>query len=66
MKEYVIVRRSFDQEWYDKDDGLKSLARTVYEEEELIDIGIMDARGDPIMARRKKDPIGFIYLKERH
>lgn len=39
------------------------LSRTVYEEFDLIDIGVMDKEGNPIMARKKMDPIGFVRRK---
>lgn len=58
MREYVIKRRSahIDEEV----DGENYLAKVVYEDHELIDIGIKDQNGDPIMARKKMNPIGFI------
>lgn len=63
-KEYVSVRRqSFD--WDDDRDPTQFLARTVFEDYELVDIGICDENGDPIMARKKMDPIGFVRHKSR-
>jgi len=57
-REYFIARRMAD---IDEDvNGSDFLARTVYEDYELIDTGVIDASGDKIMARRKMDPIGFI------
>jgi len=58
MREYVIRRkpRACDDEAV----GTDYLARTVYEDEELIDIGITDGEGNKIMARKKIDQIGFI------
>lgn len=47
-------------------DGENYLARTVYEEHDLVDIGIMDPEGNPIMARKRIDPIGFIRWPERN
>lgn len=45
--------------------GEDYLARTVHEDHELIDIGVMDAQGNRIMARRKMDPIGFVRWPEK-
>ena len=41
------------------------LARTVYEDRELIDIGVMDANGNPIMAMERMEPIGFVHHKPK-
>jgi hypothetical protein len=60
MRDYV-VRRSADID--DNTDAENYLSRTVYEPEELIDIGILDADGNKVMARRRLDPIGFIRWK---
>lgn len=38
-------------------------ARTVFEDFELIDTGVLDAAGNRVMARQKLDPIGFIRHK---
>ena len=62
MREYVSIKRRMgyiEQEV----DGEDYLSRTVYEDVELIDIGVMDHNGDPIMARKKMDPIGFVRFK---
>jgi hypothetical protein len=40
--------------------GEDYLGRTVYEDYELIDTGVIDADGNKIMAREKMDQIGFI------
>ena len=62
-RDYFIKRRSAD---IDRDpDGEHYLARTVYEEYELIDTGVVDHNGDKIMARRKMEPIGFVRFKDR-
>lgn len=58
MARDYIVRRSGDID--ENVDGEQYLARTVYEDHELIDIGIVDSAGNRIMARRRMDPIGFI------
>jgi hypothetical protein len=63
-KEYVSVRRRTSFNWDEDRDGTQFLARTVFEDYELVDIGLVDENGDPIMARRKMDPIGFIRHKE--
>lgn len=41
-------------------DGESYLARTVFETVELIDIGILDAAGNKLMARERMDPVGFL------
>ena len=60
-REYIKARkvRMFE----DEANGLDSLARTVYEEYDLVDTGVVDAGGDPIMARKKMDPIGYMRFK---
>lgn len=44
-------------------DGENYLAKTVYEDHELFDIGILDKDGNKVMARRRMDQIGFIRSK---
>jgi len=56
-----FIRRSCDDDY--EADALDSLARTVYEDYEIIDTGVIDADGNPIMARRRFDPIGFVRFK---
>jgi hypothetical protein len=51
--------------WEDPD-GEHYLARTVFESEELIDIGILDATGNKVMARQKIDPIGFVRWQDKN
>lgn len=61
MRVYVSVRqkpRSADIG--ENTDGESYLARTVYEDFELIDTGVLDPGGNPIKAREKMDPVGFI------
>jgi len=41
-------------------DGENYLGRTVYEDYELVDTGVLDANGNKVMARQKPDPVGFI------
>lgn len=57
MRDYVIRRSANIDEQVNAEDYL---ARTVHEEHELIDIGVMDSEGNKIMARRRMDPIGFV------
>lgn len=58
MRDYVTKRVRSSDDW--DANGSDSLARTVYEEHELIDIGVMDKDGNPIMARKRMDPVGFV------
>lgn len=60
-RDYISVQPTLD--WDDEYRGGDSLARTVYEDHELIDIGVMDKDGNPIMARKRLDPIGFVRWK---
>lgn len=62
MRDYIIRPRSADMD--QGPDGENYLARTVFETEELIDIGILDAAGNKVMARRRMDPIGYIRHRE--
>lgn len=61
-REYIIGRRRM-ADIDENVNGEDYLARTVYEEYDLIDIGVLDAGGNPIMARKKMDPIGFVRFK---
>lgn len=56
MKDYVIHRAANIDEPVNAEDYL---ARTVHEHE-LIDIGVMDAEGNKIIARRRMDSIGYV------
>ena len=59
MREYITLKpRSADID--ENVNGEHYLARTVHEDVELIDIGVVDADGNKIMARRRMDQIGFI------
>lgn len=62
-REYVIRRRMADID--DNVNAEDYLSRTVYEEHEMIDIGLLDSEGNAILARKKMDPIGFIRHKPR-
>lgn len=62
MRDYVIRRMADIDENVNGEDYL---GRTVYEDHELIDIGIMDSAGNKIMARKRMDPIGFVRFPER-
>lgn len=61
-REYVLQRRAANID--ENVNGEDYLARTVHEDHELIDIGVMDAQGNRIMARRRMDPIGFVRWPE--
>lgn len=63
-REYFIARRMADID--ENVDGENYLARTVHEEYELFDTGVVDASGQRIMARRKMDPIGFVRFPGAH
>ncbi|MER9574893.1 hypothetical protein NKI78_04470 [Mesorhizobium sp. M0400] len=60
-REYLIRPRAAHID--DEPDGEHYLARTVFEDFELIDTGVLDAFGNKVMARRRLDPIGFIRHK---
>jgi len=60
MARDYIVRRTADSDFWDEARATDYLARTVHEDHELIDIGVLDANGEKIMARQKPDPVGFI------
>ena len=55
-REYVRRLARIDEEI----DGENYLGRTVYEDHELIDIGLLDSEGNKLMVRKRLDPIGFI------
>jgi len=58
---YVTVKRK--PKLADIDENVNAedyLGRTVYEDYELIDTGLMDEDGNKIMAHQKMDQIGFI------
>lgn len=63
MREYVVRRRMADID--ENADGENYLARTVYEEIDLIDIGLLDSEGNAILVRKKMDQVGFIRHKPR-
>lgn len=44
-------------------DAADYLARTVYENQELVDTGVLDQQGNPVMAYEKPNPIGYVRLK---
>lgn len=46
-------------------DAERYLARTVHEDYELIDTGVLDQSGNKIMARRRIDPIGFVRFPDK-
>lgn len=56
-REYSIRPRS---DWSDDHRGVDSLAREIIETDETIDIGLTDRFGNKIVARQRRDPVGFI------
>lgn len=65
MSREYFTRRPMRQDGYPyyEADSKEFLARTVYETEELIDTGILDEAGNKVLAREKKNPIGFVWPK---
>lgn len=61
-REYVILKRTRSANIDEELDAENYLSRTVYEDTELIDTGVLDESGEKIMARRKLR-IGFVHLK---
>lgn len=62
MRDYVIRRMADIDENVNAEDYL---ARTVYEDHEMIDIGLLDSEGNQILARQRMDPIGFVRFKPK-
>lgn len=58
-REYVTLRPAA-ADIDENVNGEDYLARTVHEDYDLVDIGIVDKDGKPIMAREKMRPIGFV------
>jgi hypothetical protein len=61
VKEYFARPKSGD---WDVPDAKEFLARTVHESDEAIDIGLLDAAGNKLMARRRKNPVGFVRFRD--
>lgn len=61
MKEYFVRRKSSGDYW--EPPNLESTSRQVIETEELIDTGILDENGNRVMAKERKEPIGFIRFR---
>lgn len=61
MREYL--RQPVRSDWHGEHRATDSLARTVHEDYELIDTGVVDAAGNKIMARNRMDQIGFVRSK---
>lgn len=57
MRDYIVRRAAKIDE---NVDGENFLARTVYEDHELVDIGVLDKDGNKVMARNRPDQVGFI------
>lgn len=52
-------------EYYDKNEGLDTLSREVFEAEpELIDTGLLDHDGNKIMVQERMLPIGYIWFND--
>jgi hypothetical protein len=64
MREYIKKPVKADYEWWDTP-NTESLAKTVYETDELFDTGVLDEAGNKIMAREKRNPIGFVRFPVR-
>ena len=65
MRDYVVRRAASDQGMGTRPDGEDYLARTVHETVDLIDIGVLDAAGNKVLARERMDPVGFIRWEQR-
>jgi len=63
-REYFRKRPTGDYEWWDYP-NTDSLAKTVYETDEVYDTGMLDENGNKIMAREKKNRIGFWWPIDR-
>lgn len=61
MREYVIKPKA-DRSW-DEPDAKDYLARTIYEDYEIVDTGMLDHAGNKIMARKKPDPVGYVRFR---
>lgn len=61
-REYSIRPRS---DWHDDHRAVDSLARDIIETDETVDIGITDQFGNKIVARQKRDAVGFVRWPER-
>ena len=61
MRDYVRRSADIDEEV----DAEDYLAREVHETVELVDIGLRDAFGNKIMARKRMDAIGFVRFREK-
>lgn len=63
MRKYISAKQIKQCDDYWVEPAPESLGRTVYEERNMIDIGVLDHNGDPIMAYEQMDQIGFIRNK---
>lgn len=57
MREYFVRSAKLDDHTIDAENYL---ARTVFEKDETYDIGLVDPAGNKILAREKRNPIGFV------
>lgn len=63
MREYFVRSpKRADYEWWDMP-NVESTTRTVIETEEVFDTGVLDENGNKIMAKERKQPIGFTRLR---
>lgn len=63
MAREYFRRPSGDLEYWDYS-NTESLAKVVYETDEVFDTGVLDENGNKVFAREKRNPIGFVALKE--
>lgn len=62
MREYVVIKPKADVA-LDDARATDYLARTVYEDYELVDTGVLDQSGNKIMAHMRFDPVGYVRFK---
>lgn len=63
MRRDYVIRRAGDID--QNVDAEKYLARTVHEEIDLIDIGLLDCEGNKVLVRKRMDPIGYVRWREK-
>lgn len=64
-REYFTRKSEWFVEYYDDTFTRDFAARTVFEDDASYDTGMLDAAGNKIMAREKKNPIGFVWPVDR-
>ena len=62
MRSYITRRKAPRLDHFDgtEIDPTFSLSRIVFEEVDLVPIGVLDENGEPIMAYERMDKIGFV------